>query len=108
MWKQWLVALVLVAVGVGSAAFFWAMDSSSTSQAAGEPRVSKVSTVVPQLQRVRDEVHSVANLKALKAVELTTEVSGRVVEINLKPGQKVAEGDVLLRLDDRQAVPTCR
>lgn len=79
------------------------MDSSSTSQAAGEPRVSKVSTVVPQLQRVRDEVHSVANLKALKAVELTTEVSGRVVEINLKPGQKVAEGDVLLRLDDRQA-----
>lgn len=44
-----------------------------------------------------------ANLKALNAVELTTEVTGRVVQINLEPGQKVSQGDVLLRLDDRQA-----
>src|SRR5690554_2747946 len=103
MWKQWLIAVVLVAAGAGSAAFFLAMDSSSTEQAGDEPGASKVSAVEPRLQQVRDEVRSVANLKALNAVELTTEVTGRVVQINLEPGQKVAQGDVLLRLDDRQA-----
>jgi membrane fusion protein (multidrug efflux system) len=83
--------------------FFLAMDSSSTEQAGEEPRASKVSAVAPRLQQVRDEIRSVANLKALNAVELTTEVTGRVVQINLEPGQKVSQGDVLLRLDDRQA-----
>ena len=103
MWKQWLIAVVLVAAGAGSAVFFLAMDSSSTEQAGEEPRASKVSAVAPRLQQVRDEIRSVANLKALNAVELTTEVTGRVVQINLEPGQKVSQGDVLLRLDDRQA-----
>ncbi|MBN7769989.1 efflux RND transporter periplasmic adaptor subunit [Marinobacter daepoensis] len=103
MWKQWLIAAVLVAAGAGGAAIYLSIEPSVEEQGSGQARVSKVSAVEPRLTSVRDDVRSVANLKALETVELTTEVSGRVVEINLEPGRKVARGDVLVRLDDRQA-----
>jgi membrane fusion protein (multidrug efflux system) len=51
---------------------------------------------------VRDEVTAVGSLKALEAVELTTELSGRVVDARLNAGERVEQGDLLVRLDDRQ------
>ncbi|SFM52630.1 efflux RND transporter periplasmic adaptor subunit [Marinobacter pelagius] len=103
MWKQWVIALVLVAVAVGGAWVYRTYDSGSEQQAGGERPASAVNTVRPERDTVRDVVKTVGNLQALNAVELTTEVSGRAIEINLAAGKKVAEGDLLLRLDDRQA-----
>ncbi len=40
--------------------------------------------------------------RALKSVALTSEATGIVAEVNIAPGEKVSEGDVLLRLDDQQ------
>ncbi len=40
--------------------------------------------------------------RALKSVALTSEATGLVVEVNIAPGKKVSEGDLLLRLDDRE------
>lgn len=103
MWKQWVIALVLVVIAVGGAWVYRSYDSDGQQQAAGERPASAVNTVRPERDVVRDVVNAVGNLQALNAVELTTEVSGRVIEINLAAGQKVTTGDVLLRLDDRQA-----
>lgn len=103
MWKQWVIALVLVAFAVGGAWVYRAYDSSSEQQAGSERPASAVNTMRPERDTVRDVVKAVGNLQALNAVELTTEVSGRVIEINLAAGKKVVEGDLLLRLDDRQA-----
>lgn len=103
MWKQWLIALVLVVVAVGGAWVYRTYDSGSEQQASGERPASAVNTMRPERDTVRDVVKAVGNLQALNAVELTTEVSGRVIEINLAAGKKVKEGDLLLRLDDRQA-----
>ncbi|MCG7200306.1 efflux RND transporter periplasmic adaptor subunit [Marinobacter pelagius] len=103
MWKQWVIALVLVAVAVGGAWIYRSYDSDAEQQAGNERPASPVNTVRPERDTVRDVVKAVGNLQALNAVELTTEVSGRVIEINLAAGQKVATGALLLRLDDRQA-----
>ena len=103
MWKQWLIALVLVAVAVGSAVVFQNLGDEAAAQEGGEQPASVVNTVTPERDTVRDVVKAVGSLRALNAVELTTEVSGRVVELNLETGQKVAKGELLLRLDDRQA-----
>ena len=103
MWKQWLVALVLVGIVAGGGYVYVSLtgDDKAEGQRTAQPRA--VSIVSPRLKPVRDEVTAVATLKALNSVEITTEVSGRIVAINLAPGQRVEQGDVLLRLDDRQA-----
>ncbi|MDY6841139.1 MAG: efflux RND transporter periplasmic adaptor subunit [Pseudomonadota bacterium] len=103
MWKQWLIAVVLVAVAIGGAFMYQNLDDGTVAQAGGERPASAVNTILPRIQTVRDVVNAVGSLKALNAVELTTEVSGRVVQLNLETGRRVAQGEVLLRLDDRQA-----
>src|SRR5690554_6161910 len=103
MWKQWLIGLVLVVLAVGSAAVYRTLDTSTEAADMGELPPSVVNTVLPEIETVRDQVRAVGSLKALNAVELTTEASGRVVEINLKSGRLVKQGELLLRLDDRQA-----
>lgn len=103
MWKQWLIAALLVVIAVGGA-FVW--RNTDSGQQTGQDNGSSaraVNVVVPELDTVRDEVSAVGSLQALEAVELTSEVSGRVVEHNLAAGRQVEQGDVLLRLDDRQA-----
>lgn len=103
MLKQWLIALVLVAVAVGGAVVFQNLDSETAAQDGRERPASVVNTVVPERDTVRDVVKAVGSLKALNAVELTTEVSGRVIELNLETGRRVDKGQLLVRLDDRQA-----
>src|SRR5690554_720543 len=103
MWKQWLIAVVLVVVVAAGAGIYLTLESGDSSQSGGEAQASAVNVVTPDRQLVRDTVGAVANLRALNSVELTTEVSGRVMELNLQPGAAVAQGAVLLRLDDRQA-----
>lgn len=103
MWKQWLIAGVLLVVAAGGAYVYMAYDPGTEAAMSGERPPSAVNTEGARMETVRDEVRAVATLQALNAVQLTTEVSGRVVEINLEPGKRVQSGDVLLRLDDRQA-----
>lgn len=103
MWKQWLTGVLLVALAVGGAFLYRSLDDSSREVNTGERPASVVNTVLPKSDRVRDQVRAVGSLRALNAVELTTEASGRVIEINLEAGRKIEQGEVLLRLDDRQA-----
>jgi membrane fusion protein (multidrug efflux system) len=103
MLKQWLIGLLLVVLAVGGALAYRNFVGPVQEQVAQERPASAVNTVLPVTDTVRDQVAAVGNLKAVNAVELTTETSGRVMEINLKSGRQVKQGDVLLRLDDRQA-----
>ena len=108
MWKQWLTAALLVVVAVGGALAWRHLDTASAQQEGRRASVSAVDTVTPRLDTVRDAVTAVGSLKALEAVELTAEVSGRVVELNLHAGDRVERGDLLVRLDDRQAAADLR
>lgn len=49
----------------------------------------------------RDQVRAVGSLRSVQEVGLTTELSGRVIEINFDSGDSVDAGDVILRLDSR-------
>ncbi|MGB1951364.1 MAG: efflux RND transporter periplasmic adaptor subunit [Marinobacter sp.] len=103
MLKQSLIALVLVVFAVGGVLTYQYVDGGSDGGDQRARPASVVNTANPTRDTVRDQVNAVGSLKALDAVELTTEVSGRVVELNLRSGQRVDQGDLLLRLDDRQA-----
>ncbi|NMT62746.1 efflux RND transporter periplasmic adaptor subunit [Marinobacter orientalis] len=103
MVKQWLIALVLVALATAGALSWHYLVPEEADSAQRERPASKVNAISPNMEVVRDSVNAVGNLRALDQVELTTEVSGRVVEMNLASGKRVSQGQLLLRLDDRQA-----
>ncbi|RBW52117.1 efflux RND transporter periplasmic adaptor subunit [Marinobacter sp. F3R11] len=103
MWKQWLIGVVLVVLAVGGSVAYRNLSAPSQAEAVNKRPATTVNTVLPVIETVRDQVGAVGSLKAVNAVELTTETSGRVVDINLQSGRLVKKGDVLLQLDDRQA-----
>ncbi len=103
MAKQWLIAttiIVLAAVGVGADVY---LDDGADTGQAREKRASNVNVVQPKADLVRDVVVAVGTLRSRQQIELTSEVSGRIVELNFDPGDPVAEGQLLVRLNDRQA-----
>lgn len=103
--RQWLIAGILLAFALAGA-WFTQHRSNSAEADSVNTRVRAPSSVVvaaPVRTTVRDQVKAVGNLQAEDSIGLTTELSGRVVQLNLAPGQRVARGDLLLRLDDRQA-----
>ncbi len=48
------------------------------------------------------ERQAAASVESLNEITLAAEISARVVEINARPGDPVAVGDVLVRLDERE------
>ncbi len=53
----------------------------------------------------RDLVASVTvsgNIRARRAVDISADVMGRIIELNVEEGQDVSQGDVLLRIDPSQ------
>lgn len=103
MVKQWMIALGLLLLAIGGI-FAW---NELTLGTAGEGQrqrpPSKVNVVSPTMDVVTDSVSAVGSLRAQDQISLTTELGGRVVELNLNAGSRVARGELVLRLDDRQA-----
>jgi membrane fusion protein (multidrug efflux system) len=103
MAKQWMIALgMLLLAGAGT--FAWNELNPETAEGSQRERpASKVNVIRPTMDVVSDSVSAVGSLRARDQTSLTAELSGRVVELNLNAGRRVAKGDLLLRLDDRQA-----
>lgn len=103
MAKQWMIALGMLLLA-GGGIFAWdAMNPEKAAESKRERPASKVNVVIPTTDLVTDSVSAVGSLRARDQISLTTELSGRVVELNLNAGSRVAKGELLLRLDDRQA-----
>lgn len=103
MAKQWMIALGMLLLA-GGGIFAWdAMNPEKAAESKRERPASKVNVVSPTTDLVTDSVSAVGSLRARDQISLTTELSGRVVELNLNAGSRVAKGELLLRLDDRQA-----
>lgn len=103
MAKQWLTALAMLMLAVAGAATYRYFDQDSVGGDVRQRPASIVNVASPSQERIRDTITAVGNLRSREAVELTTEVSGRVVELAIRPGVMVERGQLLVRLDDRQA-----
>lgn len=103
MAKQWGIAALVVLLAVaGVVGYQWFFDTSAEQQTRSRG-AARVNVVMPELTQVQDRVTAVGTLRSRDAVELTAEVSGRVVEMNFREGDRVRGGQLLIRLDDRQA-----
>lgn len=55
------------------------------------------------MQPFEDTFRAIGNSKAVNSATVTSDVSGRIVEVNLPPNARVSKGDVLVQLDVRAA-----
>lgn len=109
----WIAALVAgVAVGVVGAGW-WAKKQAapvvasaavSSPAPAGRPATGVRVEVAPvRLDAMPRSVTAVGTLRSKDSVVLRSEITGRIVEINIEEGGKVKQGQVVLRLDDSVA-----
>lgn len=103
MAKQWMVALGLVFLAVGGMLAWHELTPEMVAENQRQRPAGRVNVISPTMDVVTDSVSAVGSLRAQDQISLTTELSGRVVELNLNAGNRVARGELLLRLDDRQA-----
>lgn len=93
MKRSSIVVLVLVAAGIGGGVWQYMQPADPTKVI-----VAKVETV-PLLRSV---VKATGEIRAKEFVDIQAEVAGVIIEVLVREGDVVKEGDVLLRLEDLQ------
>ncbi|MAS03799.1 MAG: efflux transporter periplasmic adaptor subunit [Ahrensia sp.] len=102
MIKRFIIAIILlVLVGGGLVGFNMFRDQAMQDFFATMQRPPvAVSTTEVEAVSWEPEIRAIGTVNAANGVDLTTEVAGVVKEIQFEANQSVAQGDVLVRLDD--------
>ncbi|WDI32524.1 efflux RND transporter periplasmic adaptor subunit [Hyphococcus flavus] len=110
--KSLLTGLMAGAV-VGAGVTVFALTSGGVGDAAGGGRPSGppqrggytpvVSMAVAEAANISRRVEVIGRARSLKSVAITSEVTGLVEEVNFGPGKRVAQGDILVQVDDDEA-----
>lgn len=93
-----LSALVLSQIGCGTAA-----NSATAANANNQPTVVDVTTEVAVIKPIPTYVEATGNLASDAQTDVAPNVAGKIVEVNFDLGSYVGQGDVLVRLDSRDA-----
>lgn len=113
--------VAVVGIAVVAAAAWWAQNKSATSSSQAAPAAAAApGTNAPaaapaggggggpaavevgraEALRIEDDAVAVGTVRAAQTVMLRPEVSGRVVRIGFKDGQRIKRGQLLVQLDD--------
>jgi membrane fusion protein (multidrug efflux system) len=96
-----LVLAVLVVVVGGIVGFNFLRDNGIKQYFASmKPPAATVSTTIAKPSTWMPGVEAIGTVKAVRGVDLTVETTGVVKDILFQANQKVADGAVLLQLDD--------
>lgn len=101
MWSRMLGMLLLMGLLLGALFGWknWAAQQQRAAMAAAGPPLATVSTTRAERRAWRDRLPAVATLTAARAVELTAQLPGRVIELAFDNGEQVQRGQLLLRQD---------
>jgi RND family efflux transporter MFP subunit len=98
--------VLLAFVGAGLVLMMWLAGkfapkvlATVESPGSAEPEISGRAVAVRQIRVPRIE-SAVGTIRAVHETTIGSKLLARVIEVQLKAGQKVREGDVLVRLDD--------
>jgi len=93
--------VVLVALGGGALLHFRSAPESGAEAAVQRgPQAIPVEVAPVQQETLRRRIEAVGTTLARQAVDIVPLASGRVESITFVPGQRVATGDVLVRIDE--------
>lgn len=88
----------LLAAGCGSNA-----NSATTANANNQPQIIDVTTAQAVIQPIPSYIEATGNLVSDAQTDVAPAVGGKIVEVNFDIGSYVQTGDVLVRLDSRDA-----
>ena len=93
--KKWIAgAIILCLLGGGG---YW----YSSSQTAVEETQQQIKTVAVERGDVKTEVSATGALSAVRSIEISSKVTGRITEMRVEENQHVQAGEVLAVLDSR-------
>ena len=89
---------VLFTAGCGSNA-----NSATTANANNQPQIIDVTTAQAVIKPIPSYIEATGNLVSDAQTDVAPAVGGKIVEVNFDIGSYVQKGDVLVRLDSRDA-----
>jgi RND family efflux transporter MFP subunit len=111
--NRWVLPLgvIILLFGGGLGWHWWQTSHAKNAPEApaagmGQPQGVPVKLATVETERVQETSESLSPLKAPRGVEIKPEVEGRISEILVKDGDKVQQGQVLIRLDSDDADAT--
>jgi membrane fusion protein (multidrug efflux system) len=93
--SRWAAALVLSTISLSCS-----KSDSHSPGGGGNPLAVEALVLVPSA--VENKIVTTGTLLANEEVELRPEISGRVVNVYFEEGSRVHQGDVLLKINDRE------
>jgi len=92
-----ILGVVLLVAGIGFVVFRNIMQQIAHGSAPQPPMV--VTAMKAATQEWQPQLNAVGSLRALRGVDVTTEIAGLVREIRFKSGDEVKAGAVLIQLN---------
>ncbi|MEM9593289.1 MAG: efflux RND transporter periplasmic adaptor subunit [Acidobacteriota bacterium] len=106
-WRGILMSVGLLLVAAAAWSWFRPLeaalikDTDAIRDTLVEPAVAEIEAVTVRRGELSLRREATGYLKAIRSVEIASESGGRVVEKHVAEGQRVAAGQVLVRLDSR-------
>jgi membrane fusion protein, multidrug efflux system len=100
-----VVAVVLLIAALAGIKVLMIMSMISKMKAAGQP-AQTVTTIIASSSDWQPELNAVGSLRAVRGVNITTELAGLVRSINFKSGDEAQAGQVLVQLNADSDVAT--
>lgn len=102
LWKQVLIVVILAALAYGGYEAYAVRQGEPGAEAAGSGATAPVAVELATAEEriLRRTVEAVGTTRARRSVEISPLASGRVVGLDIVPGQAVEAGTILARLDD--------
>ncbi len=103
MVKRMLIMLAVVAVVIGSLAYFKTRQIKTAMAAGGfTPPPESVTTTVAKQERWPSTFKAIGSAVAIHGVTVSADLPGTVAKIFFDSGKQVREGEVLVQLDTKQ------
>ena len=101
IFKQLIVLAVLGGLAYGGYGYWRdTYGADAEAEAAQGPRPATVEIAVAETRLMQRTVEAVGTTRARRSIEIVPETDGRLVALDIAPGSRVEQGEVLARLDD--------
>ncbi len=100
--RKWLkIGGILLSIGIigGGGWYLWQNQSNQASVAKNQPPATQVKLTTLDTATIEESTEFLGTLEAKQTVELNPELEGRVIQILVKEGQIINEGENLFRLE---------
>ncbi|HEX5122336.1 MAG TPA: efflux RND transporter periplasmic adaptor subunit [Rhodanobacteraceae bacterium] len=102
--KRMIIMIVLVLIVIGAVIFVKYLMIRHMMAGMKPPPPSVVSTAKAKFEDWQPALSAVGTLRAVRGADLALDIAGLVTKVNLKSGDEVKEGQVLLQLRDSEDV----